>query len=144
VLASFAVALVVAALKYLGDLSKHPLLIAPFAASLVLIFGVIHSPFVQTKNILVGYLCGALSAIILYKLFGANIWTLAFSAGIATLLMEITKSLHPPAVALPVVMVTNHDSWGFLLAPLGAGLALILLCAYLHRVFIRYFPIHVS
>ena len=144
ILASVLVSAVIALLKYIGDLTKRPLMIAPFAASLMLIFAVPRSPFVRTKNLVGGYLLGALSAIILYKLFGANIWTLAISAGVTVLFMEITHTLHPPAVALPIAMVSEHSSWSFLWMPLTVGVAILVVAAAVHRQFIKHFPIHVA
>jgi CBS-domain-containing membrane protein len=143
-LAAVLVSAVIALLKYLGDLSKHPLLIAPFAATLMLIFSVTRSPFVRTKNIVGGYIAGSMSAIALYKLFGANIWTLAASAGITVLVMEIMHTLHPPAVALPIAMVSDHESWSFLWTPLTIGVAILVAAAFAHKQFIKRFPIHVA
>ena len=143
-LASVLVSAVIMLLKYLGDATNHPLMIAPFAATLMLIFSVTHSPFVRTKNIVGGYIAGSLSAIALYKLFGANIWTLAASAGLTVLVMEITHTLHPPAAALPIVMVSDHASWSFLWTPLAIGVAILVVAAIAHRQFIKRFPIHVA
>ena len=143
-LASALVSACVLLIKYLGDLTKHPLLIAPFAATLMLIFSVPRSPFVRNKNIVGGYLAGALSAIIFYKSFGANIWTLALSAGCTVLFMEITHTLHPAAAALPIAMVSDHASWGFLWLPLTPGVAILVIAAILHRQFIKHFPIHIA
>ncbi len=143
-LASVLVSTVIMLLKYLGDATKHPLMIAPFAATLMLIFSVTHSPFVRTKNIVGGYIAGSISAIALYKFFGANIWTLAASAGLTVLVMEITHTLHPPAVALPIVMVSDHESWSFLWTPLAIGVAILVAAAFAHRQFIKRFPIDVA
>lgn len=143
-LASFFTALVIFLLKYSGDLLSHPLLIASYAASLSLIFAVTHSPFVRTKNVLFGYLLGGLSGLGFYHLWGANIWSLSISVGVALLAMEATRTLHPPAVSLPIVLITSHASWSFLWEQLAGGVAIILVCAYFHRKFIRRFPIHMA
>lgn len=143
-LASFFTAMVVLLLKYSGDLLNHPVLIASYAASLSLIFAVTHSPFVRTKNVLFGYLFGGLSGLSFFHLWGANIWTLSLSVGVALLAMESTHTLHPPAVSVPIVIMTDHAGWSFLLAPLAGGVAILLVCAYLHRKFIRRFPIHMA
>ncbi len=143
-LASIFAGAVIFLLKYLGDLLKHPLLIASYAASLSLVFAVTHSPFVRTKNLFFGYLIGALSGLTLFHIWGANIWKFSTSVGLALFVMEATHTLHPPAVAVPIAVITDHAHWSFLWAPLGGGLAIILLCAYLHRMFIKKFPIHMG
>ena len=131
-------------LKYLGDLIKHPLLIASYAASLSLVFAVTHSPFVRTKNLFFGYLIGAIAGLALFHIWGSNIWTLSIAVAIALFVMEATHTLHPPAVAVPIIVITDHAQWSFLWAPLGGGVGIILICAYLHRKFIKRFPIHMA
>lgn len=140
-LASFLTAAVICLLKYLGDVAKEPLLMAPFAASLSLIFAVTHSPFVRTKNLLGGYLIGGATGLLFSHLFGSNIWTISIACGLTLLLMEITRTLHPPAMAIPILIITEHSGWFFLCNPLMVGVVIITVCAHLHRRFIRRFPI---
>ena len=143
-LASIFTAAVIFLLKYFGDLLKHPLLIASYAASLSLVFAVTRSPFVRSKNLFFGYLIGAISGLVFFHLWGENIWTLSISVGLALFVMEATHTLHPPAVAVPIAVLTDHAQWSFLWAPLGGGVAMILVCAYLHRKFINRIPSHMA
>jgi CBS-domain-containing membrane protein len=143
-LASFFTALIVFLLKYIGDLTNKSLLFAPFAASLMLIFAVTHSPFVRTKNLVFGYAIGGLVGLFFFHSFGANIWTLSLSAGLSLLVMEVTHTLHPPAVAVPIAIISEHSAWSFLWMPLAGGVAIMVLASYFHRKFIRRFPIHMS
>lgn len=76
-------------------------------ASAVLIYGAIEAPLAQPQQLLVGHFIGGLVGIIITKLFLLlpteaqfdNLSWLAVSLSCATaiVLMQITKSTHPPA-----------------------------------------------
>ena len=59
-LAGLGGAIAIATLQTLGGLLAVPLLIAPFGASCVLVFGVPASPFAHPRNVIGGYLLGSI------------------------------------------------------------------------------------
>ena len=59
--------------------NDQSLLIAPFGASTVLLFGVEESPLAQPRNLIMGNLLGGISAVFSYSCFGNN----SFSCGLA-------------------------------------------------------------
>ena len=54
----------ISCLGILSNLSNYSLLIAPFGASTVLLFGVPNSPLAQPRNLILGNLIGAISAVL--------------------------------------------------------------------------------
>jgi CBS-domain-containing membrane protein len=51
--------------------------------------------------------------------------------------MALTRTLHPPAGADPIVVIMAGASWSFLLAPVFVGTVAIVLIAALFRHWTR-------
>ncbi|MNY71251.1 HPP family protein [compost metagenome] len=62
--------------------------------------------------------------------FGVHAWSLALAVGAAITLMQLTRTLHPPAGADPLLVMLTGAGWSFLLTPVLLGAALIVLVAY--------------
>lgn len=78
-------------------LSDNLFLIGSFGASAVLIYGIINSPLAQPRNLIGGHLISAITGVTIYKLFGGEAWLSAsLSVSLSIVLMQITKTLHPP------------------------------------------------
>jgi len=108
------------------------LLIAPFGASAVLLFGAVRSPLAQPRNLIGGHLIAALVGVIAYQLLPGVPWLAAALAAATTIaLMHLTRTLHPPGGATALTAVIGSDQihqlgYWFVLVPVGLG-ALILL-----------------
>lgn len=113
------------------------LLIAPFGASAVLIYGAIKSPLAQPRNLLGGHIISALIGVSAFKLVGPCTWlaaALAVSVSIAA--MHATKTLHPPGGATALIAVLGGQKihnlgYFFAILPVGAGALIMLLIALL-------------
>ena len=109
-----------------------PLLVAPFGASCVLVFGVPASPFARPRNVIGGHLISASMGLCCILLFGATPFGIALGVGVAIAAMMLTDTVHPPAGANPIVVALSGASWPFLIAPmlLGATIIVMLGLAY--------------
>ena len=113
------------------------LIIGSFGASAVLVFGAVKSPLAQPRNLLGGHILSALIGVSAYKLFPSHIWlAAALAVATAIALMHATKTLHPPGGATALIAViggTKIHSLGYfyVLAPIGAGAAIMLAVALL-------------
>jgi len=125
--------LCIASLSVLGDTLAVPLLLAPFGASCVLVFGVPGSPFAHPRNVIGGYLVSAAMGLVAVALLGGGAVGLAAGVGAAIAAMMLTHTIHPPAGAVPIIVGVTHPSLWFLLAPVGAGAVLIVLIGILYR-----------
>jgi len=110
-------------------------LIGSFGASAVLIYGIINSPLAQPRNVIGGHVISALVGVTVYKLVPGELWlTAALSVSIAIVLMQITKTLHPPGGA--TALIANIGSakikalgFYYVLSPVLSGVIILLLVA---------------
>ncbi|TXY25254.1 HPP family protein [Vibrio mimicus] len=110
-----------------STLTNVALLMAPFGATAVLVFGVPDSPLAQPKNVIFGHLITAFVGIFFTQFIGVSPHTLALATGIAVSAMLLTKTTHPPAGANPLLIMLAGQSWTFLVTPVLLGAVLIVL-----------------
>ncbi|WP_369688942.1 HPP family protein [Bacillus sp. FJAT-26390] len=106
---------------------------APFGASCVIAFALPESPLAKPRSIVGGHLISTGVGLAMLQLFGTSTWSLALSVGLAILLMQYTKTVHPPAGADPLVVIISGASWSFLITPVLLGAVIIALAAYVYR-----------
>jgi CBS domain-containing membrane protein len=109
-----------------GDLLDHPMLVAPFAASAVLIFAVPSSPLAQPWVVVVGNGIAALCGLVVLALMSHPLPGMALAVFASIPLMAFARALHPPAggMAAFVVLASAPGSppdWMFLLSPVLSG-----------------------
>ncbi|ADI85900.1 HPP family protein [Geobacter sulfurreducens] len=116
----------VLAIMAVTRMAGHPLLIGSFGASAVLLFGAAESPFAQPRNLVGGHLVSAVAAVAVTAWLGSGPVAVALAVGAATLLMYLTRTIHPPGGATALIGVQGHAGLSFLVDPVLTG-ALILL-----------------
>ncbi|ENM5775910.1 HPP family protein [Vibrio mimicus] len=110
-----------------STLTNVALLMAPFGATAVLVFGVPDSPLAQPKNVIFGHLITAVVGIFFTQFIGVSPLSLALATGVAVSAMLLTKTTHPPAGANPLLIMLAGQSWTFLVTPVLLGAVLIVL-----------------
>ena len=113
-------------LGILSNLSTYTLLIAPFGASTVFLFGAPNSPLAQPRNLIFGNLVGAISAVLCVFLLGSSFFTSGIAVGLTIALGQAFRCLHPPAGAVALLGVLFKASPIFIFIPVLSG-SLILL-----------------
>ncbi|WP_461534647.1 HPP family protein [Spongorhabdus nitratireducens] len=103
------------------------MLMAPFGASTVLVFGLPDSPLAQPKNVFFGHLLTALIGVVFAQYAGAEPLWLAVATGLGVTAMLMTGTTHPPAGANPLLIMMTGQSWNFLLTPVAIGAITIIL-----------------
>lgn len=130
VLASMAGAIVAIALTgWLTQVSGYPWQMAPFGASCVLAFGLPDSPLAQPRSIVGGHLVASLVGLAVLAMLGDGWLAAGIAVGMALALMQITRTVHAPAGADPLVVLASHAGADFLLTPVLAGSVIIVLVA---------------
>ena len=110
-------------------------LIGSFGASSVLVYGSIHSPLAQPRNLIGGHVISALIGVTAYKLFPDMLWLSApFAVSLSIVLMQITKTLHPPGGATALIAVIGsekikHLGYWYVLSPVLSGCLIMLAVA---------------
>ncbi|MDW1734020.1 HPP family protein [Vibrio sp. Vb2235] len=109
------------------SLTEVVLLMAPFGATAVLVFGVPSSPLAQPKNVIIGHFITASIGIAFSQYVDVTPVTLAIATGLGVSAMLITKTTHPPAGANPILIMSSGQGWSFLFTPVLIGAVVIVL-----------------
>ena len=128
----FGGALGIGAIALLARSQGLPLLMAPFGATCVLLFAAPDTPLAQPRNVIGGHLVSSLVGLLFLKFIGAGPLEMGLAVGGAIALMQLTRTLHAPAGADPlVVLMSGKAGWSFLAAPVLASAVLLVLIALL-------------
>jgi CBS domain-containing membrane protein len=110
-------------------------LIGSFGASSVLIYGAIQSPLAQPRNLIGGHLLSAFVGVTIYKLLPDIIWlSTPLAVALSIVVMQITKTLHPPGGATALIAVIGSakiKTLGYLyvLSPVLTGSLILFIVA---------------
>lgn len=115
--------------------SDNLFLVGSFGASSVLIYSAIQSPLAQPRNLLGGHLISAIVGVCIYKILPDIIWlTAPLAVSLAIVLMQITKTLHPPGGATALIAVSGSAGlknlgFTYVLFPIFTGSIILLAVA---------------
>ena len=90
------------------DPPHSPLLLASLGGSAVFLFGLTRAPAAQPRALFGGHLGGALIGILCFQAFGNADWVYVVAVVLTLVFMLVTKTVHPPAGANPLIMVHAH------------------------------------
>ena len=108
-------------------------LIPPFGASLVLVMAVHDSPLAQPRNVFFGHILSASSGVFLFYLLGNSPISISLALSLAIILMMITKTIHPPAGANPIIAILGAKSFEFVIMPVATGALFIVIFAFVYN-----------
>ena len=120
--------------KELLSVSDNLFLVGSFGASSVLIYGVINSPLAQPRNLIGGHVLSAIVGVTV-AFFVNEVWLgAAVSVSLSIVVMQITKTLHPPGGATALIAVIGSEkvkSLGYLyvISPILSGVLILLIVA---------------
>ncbi len=112
-------------------------LMASLGGSAVFLFGLTRAPAAQPRALFGGHLGGAFIGIICYQCFGEALWVYALAQVLTLGYMLLTRTVHPPAGANPLIMVAAHAGLAALWQPVFVGVLALALVAF---VWSRMFP----
>lgn len=110
-------------------------LIGSFGASSVLIYGIVNSPLAQPRNLIGGHVVCALVGVTVHKIIPDQIWlSSAFAVSVSIVLMQVTKTLHPPGGATALIANIGSEKikalgYMYVLSPVLSGVLILLLVA---------------
>jgi len=133
-IAGVGAAIAIGVMEWFSLESHYPLVIIPFATSIVLVIGSPQVEPAQPRALIGGHVVSTLAGLAVLHCTGPQAWAAAAAVGLAVLAMYVTGTFHPPAGINPLLVVSNNLPWSFLFAPVLAGALLLTAFAYLwHR-----------
>ena len=100
-------ALAIAAMEMFSATAQFPLMVIPFATSIVLVMGSPEAEPAQPRALVGGHLISTAVGLVAVKLLGPAPWVAALAVGLAMVAMHLTGTFHPPAGIDPLVVVVN-------------------------------------
>jgi CBS domain-containing membrane protein len=119
--------------RYL-PVSDNLFLVGSFGATSVLIYGIINSPFAQPRNLIGGHIISAVVGVTVSYLIPVPWLAAALAVSTSIVLMQITKTLHPPGGATALIAIIgsgkikNLGYW-YVISPILTGVIILLLVA---------------
>ena len=115
--------------------SDNLFMIGSFGASSVLIYGIVNSPLAQPRNLVGGHVLCALVGVTVHYIIPNEIWlSSAFAVSLSIVIMQITKTLHPPGGATALIANIGSEKvtslgYMYVLSPVLSGVLILLLVA---------------
>jgi CBS-domain-containing membrane protein len=107
-----------------------PFLLASLGGSAVFLFGMSRAPAAQPRALLGGHLGCACIGLACHQWLGDSLASMATAQVLALLYMLLTRTLHPPAGANPLLMVHMHAQWSALWGTVLPGVGALVVVAW--------------
>lgn len=116
-------------LGYMTVSTHTALVLGSFGASCVLVFGFPESPFSQPRNVIGGHVLSSLVGLLFLHFLGPQWWSMALALATAISVMQITRTVHPPAGSNPLIVFLSAAGWDFLFTPTALGACVLVIFA---------------
>src|SRR6516164_5251750 len=90
-------AVAIALMELLSERAAFPLILVPFATSIVLVMGSPEIEAAQPRPLIGGHVVATVVGLLVVKITGPGVFAAALAVGLAMVAMHLTKSFHPPA-----------------------------------------------
>jgi len=118
------------ALWLAGD-HVSPFLLFSLGGSTVFLFALTDTESAQPRALFGGHLGGAAIGVLCYQILGTGLWVSVAAVVLTMVFMIVTRTIHPPAGANPLIMVHHHAGIFSLVTPVGVGVFSLFLVAIL-------------
>jgi CBS-domain-containing membrane protein len=118
-------AVAIALMHLLSERAAFPLVLVPFATSIVLVMGMPDADPAQPRALVGGHLIATVVGLLVVTVTGPSPWAAAMAVGLGMAAMHVTRTFHPPAGIDPLIVVGQGLSWKFLFAPVAVGALLL-------------------
>jgi CBS-domain-containing membrane protein len=119
------------AMYFFAGFGEMPVMLVPFATSIVLVLGTPEAEPAQPRALIGGHILSAAVGIAIAMIAGPSPWAGAIAVGVAMAAMHLTRTFHPPAGIDPLIIVNEHLPWTYLFIPVAAGAVLLACFAFL-------------
>lgn len=112
-------------LLFLTNTTGTQWMMTTLGGSCMLVFGIWNAPLSQPRNVICGHLLSTTIGIITYDLFGSTSFAISLAVCVTIFVMMLTRTIHPPAVGNPIIVVLGGYSWFYLVSPVLLGVLII-------------------
>ncbi len=130
-------AVAIALMQALSEHAAFPLVMIPFATSIVLVMGTPDAEPAQPRALVGGHLVSTMVGLLVLSVSGPSPWAAAAAVGLAMVVMHVTRTFHPPAGIDPLLVVAQGMPWSFLITPVAIGALLLAAFAWGWHNFVR-------
>ncbi len=128
----------IAIIAGISSLLGYNILLAPLGATSVIAFLGYQTKFAYPRNILCGYSITCLIGILSALYFETNWFVVAFAIGLSILVQTNFDVVHPPAVAMPIALMSMAEPYEIFSMIFTALLPGILLMIFVAIIFNHY------
>lgn len=118
-------AIAIIIMEMLARAAAEPLARVPFVTSIVLVMALPGSDGARPYAVIGGHLISAASGLACLTLLGAGETSAAVGVGLAVLLMQVARAMHPPAGIGAMMMASQGLPASWLLSPVLTGVVLL-------------------
>ena len=114
---------------------ENVFLIGSFGATCVLVYGAIQSPLAQPRNLIGGHVLSAIIGVTIAKFLPDIIWiTAPLAVSVSIILMQYTKTLHPPGGATALIAIIGTEKikglgYLYVFSPVLSGVLILFVVA---------------
>ena len=118
-------------LALLATKVSSPLLLASLGGTTLFLFGLSTTPAAQPRAVFGGHLISSLIGIVAFQFFGDALWVSVFAVVITIGVLLLTRTVHPPAGANPLIMIQGHATFSHLGFTVLVGVTIISVVAWI-------------
>jgi CBS-domain-containing membrane protein len=118
-------------LTLLATKAISPLLLASLGGTTLFLFGLSTTPAAQPRAVWGGHLSSSLIGIICVQCLGDAAWVSVTAVVITICVLLLTRTVHPPAGANPLIMIQAHASFSHIGLTVLLGISIISVVAWI-------------
>ena len=118
-------------LALLATKATTPFLLASLGGTTLFLFGLSTTPAAQPRAVFGGHLFSSLIGIIFVQYFGDATWVSVTAVVITICVLLLTRTVHPPAGANPLIMIQAHANFSHIGLTVLVGISIITLVAWI-------------
>lgn len=108
-----------------ADPPGMPLFVSSLGGSAVFLFAISATPAAQPRALFGGHIGSVLIGSFCYQMFGDALWVYVLALVLTMIYMLVTKTVHPPAGANPLIIMHAHASLSAILPPVLFGIVIL-------------------
>jgi len=118
-------------LTLLATKATSPLLLASLGGTTLFLFGLSTTPAAQPRAVWGGHILSSLIGIICVQYLGDATWVSGLAVVVTICVLLLTRTVHPPAGANPLIMIQAHANFSHLGLTVLVGISIITTVAWI-------------